>query len=242
MLGSPNFATADLRRRLLELVATRGGHASSHRAPPTSRRRVPGVLRRAGPRHVADRVRRSVGLRGVPEQRAPAGGLFSGAEEIKTEGQVSAVRRDRRVLPTTRTTTRPVTRRSNLNLTGFEQLSDGAATVAAAVRAGRPRSRRSTRPRRAAPGPTCAGPPRGPTSAETGSSGSAGARCAWMPRLPPRRPRGPRREASATRARDPHAAVRRDRLDRLGSSPRITKFSHGTIAGCSSVRARSAPM
>ena len=82
MVGSPNF---------VRFVYDGDGSATAAAGPPGSGKieGLPGLLR--GPRAAdeGDGVRRTLGLRAVHRRGIPAGGLFSGAEGIKTDGEAS---------------------------------------------------------------------------------------------------------------------------------------------------------
>ena len=78
MIASPNFVRfvydgngSDTPRRPAGLGRDRAG--------------LPRLVRLAGARDRADRVRRTLGLRAVHRARHPAGGLFTGAEGVKTQ-------------------------------------------------------------------------------------------------------------------------------------------------------------
>ena len=85
MVGSPNFG---------RFVYDGDGSASARRVRTgrACRARLRGLLRAAGLADVADRVRRAQRLLRLHQQRHPAGGLFTGAEDVKTaeDGRCSA--------------------------------------------------------------------------------------------------------------------------------------------------------
>ena len=99
-----------LRRRPLRLRTAAGRRSGGL---GRDRAHVPALLRSPGPCHT--RRRRSTGARTTARSsrtESPAGGLFTGAEGIKTARAGSDVRRGRGLSRTTRATTRPATRSS----------------------------------------------------------------------------------------------------------------------------------